>query len=780
MSQNRDPWDASATGKTRAATAWLLPLLLLVIVFLIINRALVTGACVQIWDAFAFYTPALSLVADHARKGELLRWDPWLAGGTPDFADPQVGAASPVAIIVGAIGGGTSGTFRAYWLLIWVLGPLGLLLLARHLGVPPWGAFLVALGYAFCGFYTAHAEHTTVLYSFSFVPWFIWRFDVALASLRFKPAAQAGALWGLSALGGYPAIVILSGEMMFLWGLGRCLCGGSEMIQIHKRRIGDRLKFTFFALLVAFCIGVVVLAPTYVAFFREGLGYTERAGAMPRQAAIGSMRNALNPGALATFASPYLTALKFPNLNPSLWIGSDISVADVYIGVLPLILSLLAIWQRPRSGWRWWLVGIVAFSLACAVGDRLPVRGWLYDYCPPTRYFTHPGMFRAYAIFSAAVLALLATRDLAAAVPRPETRIWRRLVLISLAVSVAAVCAYRYVIHHVANLGNQLSLSNWHLAVTWFTAVGVCLLLLLWQRARKWFVLWFLPLAILDAGLTLRLSQTFVCDSGRTHSLLMRVDAGHKARLTLTNLQRELKPPLPVGGIHSNNTATLRLATFYNDSTMKNRFHQRFADHPVLLNLGLGAERIWFARDAVATAPSQYAFNALVKRSEQLGAPVLVVHSRSQMAQVSSISSSAASDATALASISRLAAAQKVPAQVVSYTPNNLKIKVSCPEDGWLLVTDRWAAGWRGKANGNPVEVLGANFIFRAVRIHAGENIIQFYYPQALYFGLVLLSWTSLAAVFATPGWKKLQGALGCVVGRSIGCSSAEVGGQFS
>ncbi|PYK17111.1 MAG: hypothetical protein DME55_10940 [Verrucomicrobia bacterium] len=451
-------------------------------------------------------------------------------------------------------------------------------------------------------------------------------------------------------------------------------------------------------------------------------------------------------------------------MNPSLWIGSDISVADVYIGVLPLILSLLAIWQRPQSGWRWWLVGIVAFSLACAVGDRLPVRGWLYDYCPPTRYFTHPGMFRAYAIFSAAVLALLATRDLAAAVPRPETRIWRRLVLISLAISVAAVCAYRYVIHHVANLGNQLSLSNWHLVVTWFGAVGVSLVLLLLQRARKWFVLWFLPLAILDAGLTLRLSQTFVCDSGRTHSLPMRIDAGHKARLTLTNFQRELNPPLPVGGIHSNNTATLRLATFYNDSTMKNRFHQRFADHPVLLNLGLGADRIWFARDAVTTAPSQYAFNALVKRSEQLGAPVLIVHPRPQMAQVSSISSSAAPDATALASISRLVAAQKVPAQVVSYTPNNLKIKVSCPEDGWLLVTDRWAAGWRGKANGNPVEVLGGNFIFRAVRVRAGENIVQFYYPQALYFALVLLSWTTLAAVFAAPGWKKLQGALGLTV----------------
>jgi hypothetical protein len=240
-------------------SGWLLAALLLIGVFLVNNRELITGARVQIWDAYSFYTPAFSLVADHARAGRLLLWDPWLAGGTPDFADPQVGAASPITIVFGAIGGGNAAAFRAYWLFIWILGPLGLLFLARYLGVPAWGAFLVALGYAFCGFYTGHAEHTTILYSFSFVPWFIWRFDVALTSLRLRPAAEAGALWGLSALGGYPAIVILSGGMMFLWGLGRCLCGGSEMIQIHKRRIGDRLKFTFFALVVAFCIRLVVL-----------------------------------------------------------------------------------------------------------------------------------------------------------------------------------------------------------------------------------------------------------------------------------------------------------------------------------------------------------------------------------------------------------------------------------------------------------------------------------------------------------------------------------------
>jgi hypothetical protein len=154
-------------------SGWLLVGLFLTSVFLINNRELVSGARVQIWDAWSFYTPAFSLVADHARSGRLLLWDPWLAGGTPDFADPQVAAASPIAIMAGAIGGGNSTAFRIYWLFIWVLGPLGLLLLARHLGAPRRGAFLVALGYAFCGFYTAHAEHTTVLYSFSFVPWFM-------------------------------------------------------------------------------------------------------------------------------------------------------------------------------------------------------------------------------------------------------------------------------------------------------------------------------------------------------------------------------------------------------------------------------------------------------------------------------------------------------------------------------------------------------------------------------------------------------------------------------
>ena len=748
-------------SKPLKMSAWVLAALLLVAVFLINNRELITGARVQIWDAYDFYTPAFSLVADHARRHHLLLWDPWLAAGTPDFADPQVGAASPIAIVIGAIGGGTASAFRAYWLFIWVLGPLGLLLLARHLRVPPWGAFLVALAYAFCGFYTAHAEHTTVLYSFSLVPWFIWRFDLALTSLRFRPAAQAGALWGLSALGGYPAIVILSGGMLFLWGLGRCCCrGNGEPLLIYEQPIRKRLKFTFLALVMVFCVGVLILAPTYVAFFREALGYTERAGPMTRWSATAAAQNALDPGALATFASPYLTALKFPKRNPTLWPQTNISMADVYVGVLPFILSLLALWHRPRSAWRWWLVGIIVFFLACAVGDRLPIRGWLYDYCPPTRYFAYPAMFRGYAIFAAAVLALLATSDLEAAIQNSKTSIWRQLLVLSLIGSIAAVWVYVSIVSRATDLGDQFHLSNLHLAGIWFSVVAVSMLLFLFRGTRKWLPVLFGVLAILDASLTLRLSQKFMStDSRWGRSLVRRADAGHRTTLTLKSLQRDLEAPHRLGGAHANTSLTLRIATFYNDSTMKNRFHIGFADHPVLLNMGLGTDRIWFTDDTVIAAPSQYAYNALVNRSEQLGAPVMVAHPPAQMTRVSQRSLPVVPDKAELTAISSLAPAQKVPAQVLKYTPNDLKLNVSCPADGWLLVTDRWAVGWRAKVNGMPADVFGGNLIFRAVRVRSGENTIHFYYPQHLYFAMVLVSWTTLVGVFAIPRLNAIKAA---------------------
>ena len=130
----------------------------------------------------------------------------------------------------------------------------------------------------------------------------------------------------------------------------------------------------------------------------------------------------------------------------------------------------------------------------------------------------------------------------------------------------------------------------------------------------------------------------------------------------------------------------------------------------------------------------------------------MVVHPRSQMRNVSNISSPAVPDRAELAAyLSSVAGSENSGESSASYTPNNLTLKVSCPADGWLLVTDRWATGWRAKVNGMPADVFGGNLIFRAVRVRSGENTVQFYYPQHVYFAMILVSWTTLVAVFAIP-----------------------------
>src|SRR5262249_3943844 len=160
-------------------------------------------------DADAFFAPYFILVADHATAGQLLLWDPWTEAGSPMCADPQVGAFSPLVVGLARWAGPTLWGFMFYWFVMWLLGGVGMLLLAWHLGAPSWGAWAAAVGFGLSGFFYGQAQHTSFITSFAFLPWIIWRLDVALPG---KPVAavEAGALWGLSALSGYPGMVISS------------------------------------------------------------------------------------------------------------------------------------------------------------------------------------------------------------------------------------------------------------------------------------------------------------------------------------------------------------------------------------------------------------------------------------------------------------------------------------------------------------------------------------------------------------------------------------------
>jgi hypothetical protein len=77
---------------------------------------------------------------------------------------------------------------------------------------------------------------------------------------------------------------------------------------------------------------------------------------------------------------------------------------------------------------------------------------------------------------------------------------------------------------------------------------------------------------------------------------------------------------------------------------------------------------------------------------------------------------------------------------------SHVELDVRFAADGLLVLHDNLVPGWSARLDGRPVEILRANYCFRAVPIPAGAHRVAFTYsPKSLWIGL----WLAVAAVVA-------------------------------
>jgi hypothetical protein len=692
------------------------------------------------------------LVADFARAGRFLLWNPWTNGGSPDFADPQAGAFSPATVLTALAGGGSEWGFRLYWLAAWLLPGAGTLALARHLGAPAWGGTVAALGLLFSGFFTGHAEHTSFLQAAAWLPVIVWRLDVSIRARRLWPAVQAGAVWGLSGLAGYPGLVVLAGGFAGLWGAARWLCepaagGGPGPVVGRAWILGPAVGFAL--------AGLVVLAPTYAGFFVDARGFADRVGPLPRDVAVGS--NALHPGALATFASPHLPILKA--YHPErLWPGTDISSAGLYVGPVVTVLALFALVARPRDPWRWCLVAFAGLSLALALGPALPLRGWLYDLYPPSRYFRHAAVFRLFAVFPAVVLALEGARDLATAAVEAGRGALRRLALPALGAAGAAALAYEAVTRGLPAAGPDRGVAAAHLWLAWggIAAIGVVAGLLPAGPRRALLPGALVLLAAGDALLAQRLSEgTVYTRNPRWGRVWDRIASERRRALDVDWSRVERAPPELVGPGRTNRNLPVKIPVLDGYNPFDTWARLAWLEQPALVQAVTGRDRVWFAAEVAETLAAPSAFDRFVRRTAALGAPVVLLHPPAAAGAGAGVGDAG------LPRIDDLPAARRVPFTVLRYQPEELALRVRCPEPGWLLVSDRWAVGWTATVNGAPAPVRRGNFIFRAVAVPAGESLVRFRYAPFGHPWLVLGSWGLLAGVAGGSAWHGMRARRG-------------------
>ncbi|HLY67169.1 MAG TPA: oligosaccharide flippase family protein [Chloroflexota bacterium] len=95
------------------------------------------------------------------------------------------------------------------------------------------------------------------------------------------------------------------------------------------------------------------------------------------------------------------------------------------------------------------------------------------------------------------------------------------------------------------------------------------------------------------------------------------------------------------------------------------------------------------------------------------------------------------------------------PASILSYTARKILLQASGP--GLLVLTDNNFPGWKATIDGQPAEVLTADYTFRGVQLPAGQHEVEFNFaPTSLVVGGLLsaLSLALIALALAAYAWR--------------------------
>ncbi|MEZ5980114.1 MAG: hypothetical protein R3F34_18140 [Planctomycetota bacterium] len=372
----------------------------------------------------------------------------------------------------------------------------------------------------------------------------------------------------------------------------------------------------------------------------------------------------------------------------------------------------------------------------------LPFRMLLYEALPPTRYFRHAAFFRVGFLFAIAVLACLGARDLA---PRALARSAFACAAVGAAASFSAYAA----------LGVEPTTE----AIAWIAGLHVLALVvgaLAHVGKRAWSERALALLLVASSVASLRLDDALV--SGPP-DLVERLDAEHVARLEPVDLDRHLfsdavpawkgeallagdYAPLaedladPVGRLFDSSNLPAKVPVLAGYTALNNEYHHALAGSPGLLRQALGTQRVFFAHDALGVEPTPQTFAALVDGAARDDVPLLLhdkVASRP--------------DESPDAARARL---EPIGFEVAHSDPRTLELRVAPREtEGWLMVTERFAAGWSATVDGRPAQVHRANFLWRAVELPRNATTVRFRYAPFGYPVLPLLSWSVLALLVA-------------------------------
>jgi hypothetical protein len=701
---------------------WRTPAGVFLIAWIVLCLPWLSGIKTIPFDAVQQFFPAVSFSAEQLRHLQAPWWNPYLYGGYPQVADPQMMTLQPTMLLPMLLAPGSLHLFTVVVLLHVLAGGLGALRLSRVQGMPPPAQLLFALTLMFGGVAASRLQHTPMIISYCLLPWLWLGLEQVRRRGRMRDILLAGVAGGMCALQ-------LTQVTYFI--ILACVIYAVAAVVLAQ---GQRMRLLWQLGVVAILAGGVS-APQWLSTL-AWLDQTNRNG-LTLEAAL--------PGAIhwQTLVT-LLSGNVFSQGRGDSWAFGDISADYLYVGAVPLALWLLwggEVLRRKPAATR---VALCALTLAImvAVGGATPLFPWLFGWLPGLDLFRRPSDALFLTVPAAAWLGASA---LQVALQRQPLRLHRVSVAV---VAVLGACAAWLAIDH----GHPLAFA-W-LAVS--AALGVAAVWVL--RRHQSPARWVLALVLLDL-LLFNVGTRFNAGSG-TKSVLTADRAGPAQRAyALLAAERHIGIPeravvFGIGGL-TNGAAVhaIALANGYNPLLASDylqmtgmpgepvdTFQQKvptawmpdtaaplydllgvrwlLAQEPFPGSSAQGDQVELARRDSVLPRvlnPRQ------VRRHEELLPPAPLFNQTDFNRQLwlpAAASSHCAEQDAGEATV-----------QVLHYQPGRIELTVVADDAAWVVINETTGRGWQAQLeDGQVLPLLRGNGLFHALCVPAGQHQVRLRY----------------------------------------------------
>jgi len=428
------------------------------------------------WDALDCYFPWRFIVGESIQHRVFPFWNPYQHLGYPIHADMR-SAYSPEAVLVGLLGGYDLLVLHFLFMFYIVAGGFGMFRLATVFVRSHLAAFTAAMAYVLSGFFVGHGQELFGIVAGCWIPWVLFYF------LRFEDSLRWADLWKLAFFlfllltGGYQALSLILFYLMLLLGLfafgKRSFFEGSIAVRSTVP------KHLALGILVLSSLAVLIVTYVQVSPLVQRLG-----GMTLREAYFCSM----TPQALISFIAPFSVA------GNADFLGTDISMANIYVGTIMLALFLVGLFLRKDM--RLTLIFLFgALCLLASLGPSTPVREFMFNHVPGMNLFRMSSFF---SYFSQLALILVASFGFDRILQRPTNY---RALIFSLMVVFLATAAVATITYFDKAAADGLSLQLLLEPATWLpdlpyhhrlfvhvciqAVIIVCLILIVYAFKRK-------------------------------------------------------------------------------------------------------------------------------------------------------------------------------------------------------------------------------------------------------------------------------------------------------